>query len=441
MDASFCAALEAPEATQSCAESLGCAWSVEDWGACSSSCGDGTQTRPVTCSGADGAVDDSYCGGAKPTDNQFCSDTSACGWDVSDWGACSTACGDGNQSRDVTCSGPDGVVSDSLCGADKPEGTQVCQDTSACDWLVGDFGACSTTCGEGSQSRPVVCTGPSGDVSDALCATEKPATAQGCSSAQGCSWSVGDWAGCSTSCGDGSQTRSVVCSGPDGQVSEDFCSAGKPADSQGCTETVACAWSTGGWSACDNTCGSGYQSRTVECVGPNGGVNESYCTSAKPDVSQTCTGSTSCSWSVGGWGGCSASCEGGSQSRSVVCISPSGTTVSDSLCPGGKPASSQSCNTHPCVRYETSWGSGICWTPYCNGGYGTTPGCPAGYAQTGFGQACGQPLNYSPGSSQCQTAGVGSAVWTLCKFMQVHGWGCVSSHPLLGIGVRECTWQ
>ena len=438
---SFCAALEAPEATQACSETLACAWTVEAWEACSSSCGDGVQARSVTCSGPDGEVEDTFCSGAKPTESQFCTDSSACAWTTSEWGACSTTCGSGTQERAVSCSGPDGEVSDSLCSAAKPEVTQACQDTSACGWSAGAFGACSTTCGAGTQTRSVVCTGPDGDVDEGLCTEAKPETSQSCSDAQGCSWVAGAWEGCSTTCGDGSQSRIVSCSGPDGEVDEGLCSGSKPATSQGCTETGACAWSTGAWGACDNSCGSGNQSRAVSCSGPSGGVPESYCSGGKPTTVQGCVGSTSCSWSTGSWGGCSASCDGGSQSRSVSCVAPSGGAVSDGLCGGSKPATSQSCNTHACVVYTSNYGSGPCWTPTCGGGYGTPAACPSGYAQTGFGQACGQPLNYVPSSASCQNAAVGSGEWTLCRFMGIHGWGCVSTHPLIGVSVRECTWQ
>ena len=53
-------------------------------------------------------------------------------------------------------------------------------------------------------------------------------------------------------------------------------------------------------------------------------------------------------WQSGGWGLCSADCDGGTQSRSVWCEC-SGTSVADEYCPAGsKPATSQSCNTQPC---------------------------------------------------------------------------------------------
>lgn len=64
-------------------------------------------------------------------------------------------------------------------------------------------------------------------------------------------------------------------------------------------------------------------------------------------------------WSLGGWGGCSASCGGGVQYRTVTCARNDGVTVGDEVClklVGAKPATSQACNTQSCVscRYDSN---------------------------------------------------------------------------------------
>lgn len=63
-------------------------------------------------------------------------------------------------------------------------------------------------------------------------------------------------------------------------------------------------------------------------------------------------------WAIGGWGGCSASCGGGWQYRTVTCYRSHSTNggldqlpMNDSYCTrtvGGKPATQQQCNTHSC---------------------------------------------------------------------------------------------
>ena len=62
-------------------------------------------------------------------------------------------------------------------------------------------------------------------------------------------------------------------------------------------------------------------------------------------------------WALGGWGGCSASCGGGWQYRTVTCTRTNGVIKADSFCSdlGGKPAQSQACNTQACnIQLYTS---------------------------------------------------------------------------------------
>lgn len=118
-------------------------------------------------------------------------------------------------------------------------------------------------------------------------------------------------------------------------------------------------WNAGGWGGCSASCGGGTQSRVVRCVRNDGvEMSDAFCSQAgsKPSTSQSCN-TQACytySWNWGNWGGCSAYCGYGTRSRSVWCQRSDGSTMSDSYCSGkgGKPAVSESCYAGACVTYK-----------------------------------------------------------------------------------------
>ena len=204
-------------------------------------------------------------------------------------------------------------------------------------------------------------------------------------------------AACNNTAGSGTQTQAVTCLRDDGTtVANSYCTGTAPATSASCTptsttvcgteaavsqavtltDTCSYSWGTGAWSAPSSTCSAAaVETRSVSCVRSDGtAVATSYCSGSAPASSQTLSILTGCSysWSAGAWGSCTGgsygwaytawtpttgcgpttqtrqgTCGGvassGSQSRSVTCVSASGSVVANSQCTGSAPASTQAC--------------------------------------------------------------------------------------------------
>ncbi|XP_051921668.1 A disintegrin and metalloproteinase with thrombospondin motifs 16 isoform X1 [Hippocampus zosterae] len=108
-------------------------------------------------------------------------------------------------------------------------------------------------------------------------------------------------------------------------------------------------------SKCSASCAGGQMNTKPACYKDmRVQVNTSYCnprsrptTGMMPCNTQPCPAS----WSVGVWGTCSHSCEGGEQTRQVRCVRRSQTKddiLADSHCSQLTPARRQACNTHSC---------------------------------------------------------------------------------------------
>ena len=83
------------------------------------------------------------------------------------------------------------------------------------------------------------------------------------------------------------------------------------------------------------------------CFSCNDGVQNGYETGVDCGGS-ACASCYTYAWMTSAWGACSASCGGGTQSRSVFCQRSDGSTVADSFCEATRPSTSQSCNTQVC---------------------------------------------------------------------------------------------
>ncbi|KAJ0062861.1 hypothetical protein NL108_008148, partial [Boleophthalmus pectinirostris] len=190
-------------------------------------------------------------------------------------------------------------------------------------------------------------------------------------STQGYYWSFGSWSTCSKDCGSGYQTRSVFCT-IDQEVYPDYLCASltRPQSNRTCNPQECPqvhSWKTGEWNTCSVTCGGGSQVRTVQCItqdasGPRV-VEDAVCAaySEAPPTLQTCNMQQCASYRASRWSPCSATCGSGEQTREVTCIGSGGMRLEETACATLlRPPSIRACSAAPCAR-EVSWHVGA-WT-------------------------------------------------------------------------------
>lgn len=273
----------------------------------------------------------------------------------------------------VNFTAPSNTVLSASIGTPPPSSLQ-----TSYAWVSSGWTSCSATCGGGTQTQTVTCQRNDGaPVGDSFCTGSKPTSSQACN-VGACvpnQWVVGGFGSCSASCGGGTQSQTVVCQDGNGNVIGDSnCTDPKPATSQSCN-TQACvtySWVGGGFGQCSATCGGGTQTQTIACQDNNGNsVASSFCSSPPPPSSQSCN-TQACltyNWVSSGWSTCSSSCGGGSQTRTFSCVDSNGTTVDNSLCTTPIPPTAQACNTQTCPAYNWVQGgwSACSVTSACNG--------------------------------------------------------------------------
>lgn len=244
-------------------------WAVSK-GECNAKCEE-SGTRPITVycleQGTTNYVDHSYCNaGTKPSTSETCQGEPKCeepteeiegGWQVTPWSDCSVTCGQGVQTREVSCkyTGYEWVCR--YFNPNKPAASRPC-NRPACgktDWIVtqNDWTKCSAPCGPGTQSRAVECFNGKSTVDDVECEGNKPEVEVRPCFLKACPgddplkpvWvATEDFGTCSVPCGgDGIQTRIYICVNQDSiPVPEDLCAGSKPVDVtrpcyEACTET------------------------------------------------------------------------------------------------------------------------------------------------------------------------------------------------------------
>ena len=166
---------------------------------------------------------------------------------------------------------------------------------------------------------------------------------------------AGSWSACSKSCGGGTRVRSVACTSSAGfAVDASKCSVNALEQFETCNSGACPAfyYTFSVWSGCSATCGGGTQTRSVTCVDSAGvAIDAVKCAGQTPEASSAACNSSPCSvavWSAAPWGPCSTSC-GGVRERSALstCNYADGRPVPvalvSSACPEASPAPLESC--------------------------------------------------------------------------------------------------
>uniref|UniRef100_A0A8B9V2M8 Adhesion G protein-coupled receptor B1 n=1 Tax=Anas zonorhyncha TaxID=75864 RepID=A0A8B9V2M8_9AVES len=281
-------------------------WSA--WGDCTKDCGGGLQTRMRSC---------------KPLPNEGL--------------ACEGVLEEGRLCNRKACNtnGRYNSRSQSLRSTDnrKREDTDELQhygypapqigDPAAEEW--SPWSVCSTTCGEGWQTRTRFCVSSSYSTQCSGPLREQ----RQCNNSAVCpvhgtwdEWSP--WSLCSSTCGRGYRDRTRTCKPP--QFGGNPCE-GPEKQTKFCNIALCPVdgnwneWSS--WSSCSASCSNGTQQRTRECNGPSYGGAEcqGHWVETRDCFLRQCP--VDGKWQAWGvWGSCTTTCGGGTQRRDRVCYGP-----------------------------------------------------------------------------------------------------------------------
>ncbi|XP_075831993.1 A disintegrin and metalloproteinase with thrombospondin motifs 12 isoform X2 [Microtus pennsylvanicus] len=156
---------------------------------------------------------------------------------------------------------------------------QLMKDHSPAYWIVGNWSKCSTTCGLGAYWRSVECsTGMKADCA----AIQRPDPAKKCHLRPCAGWRVGNWSKCSRNCSGGFKIREIQCMDSlDHHRSLrpfhcQFLAGLPPPLSMSCNLKPCEEWHVEPWSQCTTSCGSGSQKRTVRCIPSKNSTTEDH---------------------------------------------------------------------------------------------------------------------------------------------------------------------
>ncbi|KAK1893966.1 Papilin, partial [Dissostichus eleginoides] len=179
-------------------------------------------------------------------------------------------------------------------------------------------------------------------------------------SRQGYYWSFGSWSTCSRECGSGYQSRLVFCTIDNESYPDYLCaSLPRPQNNRTCnphTCPQTRSWQSGEWNACSVTCGGGSQVRSVQCVSHDAAgprvVEDAVCAAyaEAPPALQTCNMQKCAEFRATRWSACSVSCGSGEQTRDVSCVGSGGMRLEETACSAlSRPVAARTCTQPPCI--------------------------------------------------------------------------------------------
>ena len=222
-------------------------------------------------------------------------------WKFEEWEACTATCGSGRQSRTQICALLDGK-STPAPGKCKGLGTEPLPETRPCDsgtscavlTYVGEWGACSVTCGSGTQSQTQKCMYRDGTpAAPGECEGTPLKITRACDAGRACPiWKfLNVLEPCPVTCGNSSQSLTQQCVHPaDDSPAPGECEGRPTIQSWQCSTGISCAiweYRDGDWGPCSATCGSGIESNQQVCLYHDG--SEAPPTGVCPGTAQTDT--------------------------------------------------------------------------------------------------------------------------------------------------------
>uniref|UniRef100_A0A8C2WC59 Uncharacterized protein n=1 Tax=Cyclopterus lumpus TaxID=8103 RepID=A0A8C2WC59_CYCLU len=202
-------------------------------------------------------------------------------WRFGEWTTCSASCGNrGTWLRRIHCVNLDGkAVQSTMCQhIPKPITSPVTCNRQNCPprWSASEWSKCSASCGGGWRRRQVSCQqsearGAVRTLTAAACErTSRPSDSEQCTANNCPTWVASAWGKCSGRClGPAAtvQKRSVLCHHANGSSYTDCDLRDRPASVRNCSSDLCdVQWRPRAWRPCTVVCGSGFQSRRVDCV-------------------------------------------------------------------------------------------------------------------------------------------------------------------------------